>query len=109
MSTQLAEAWFAAFRGKDIAELERLLTEDFAHTSPFGEIKPRQAYLDLVRANPQAFFSPVIELQDIFDCGDKVAVRYLVNDSPACDCIYARDGQIAEIFSYYHYGEKPTM
>ena len=109
MSRQLAEAWFAAFRNKDIAQLERTLAEDFVHSSPFGEIKPRQAYLDLVRANPEAFFSPLIEVLDMFDCGDKVAVRYLVNNNPACDCIYVRDGQIAEIFSYYHYGEKPTM
>lgn len=109
MSRKLAEAWFEVFRNRDIDKLARLLAEDFVHTSPFGEIKPRQAYLDLVRANPQAFFSPVIEILDLFDCGDKVAVRYLVNKNPACDCIYARDGQIAEIFSYYHYGEKPVM
>lgn len=109
MSKKLAEAWFAAFRDKDIAQLEVTLAENFVHTSPFGEIKPRQAYLDLVRGNPQAFFSPVIEILDMFDCGDKVAVRYLVNDNPACDCIYAQDGRIVEIFSYYHYGKKPVM
>lgn len=109
MSTKLAEAWFEAFREKDIAKLERALAENFVHSSPFGEIKPRQAYLDLVRANPNAFFSPVIEILDMFDCDDKVAVRYLVNKNPACDCIYAQNGQITEIFSYYHYGEKPVM
>lgn len=109
MSSKLAEAWFEAFREKDIDKLAGTLAEDFAHASPFGEIKPRQAYLDLVRSNPEAFFSPVIEILDMFDCGDKVAVRYLVNNNPACDCIYARDGQITEIFSYYHYGKKPVM
>lgn len=109
MSRKLAEAWFEAFREKDIIRLENTLAKDFIHTSPFGEIKPRQAYLDLVRSNPDAFFGPVIEILDIFDCGDKVAVRYLVNENPACDCIYARDGRIVEIFSYYHYGEKPVM
>jgi hypothetical protein len=109
MSTKLAEAWFEAFRQKDINKLESTLTEDFSHSSPFGDIKPRQAYIDLVKANPEAFFSPVIEIQDMFDCGDKIAVRYLVNNNPACDCIYIRDGQISKIFSYYHYGKKPTM
>ena len=109
MSRELAEAWFEAFRDRDITKLALMLDEEFVHTSPFGEIKPRQAYLDLVRANPEAFFSPVIEILDMFDCGDKVAVRYLVNKNPACDCIYARDGQIVKIFSYYHYGEKPVM
>ena len=109
MSRKLAEAWFEAFRNKDINELANTLAEDFVHSSPFGEIKPKQAYLDLVRSNPEAFFSPVIEILDVFDCGDKVAVRYLVNTNPACDCIYARDGQITEIHSYYHYGKKPVM
>lgn len=109
MSKKLAEAWFAAFRDKDIAQLEDMLAENFVHTSPFGEIKSRQAYLDLVRVNPEAFFSPIIEILDVFDCGDKVAVRYLVNNNPACDCIYAQDGRIVEIFSYYHYGKKPVM
>jgi len=109
MSRKLAEAWFEAFRSEDIDQLERILAEGFVHSSPFGAIGPRRAYVDLVRANPRAFFSPVIEIQDILDCGDRVAVRYLVNKNPACDCIYVRDGQIAEIFSYYHYGKKPTM
>lgn len=109
MNKNLAETWFEAFRNKDIDQLERTLTEDFVHTSPFGEIKSRQAYVDLVRSNTEAFFSPVIEIEDMFDCDDKVAVRYLINKNPACDCIYARDGRIARIFAYYHYGEKPSM
>ena len=95
-----------AFRDRDITNSKpRLLKISFMQV-PFGEINSRQAYLDLVRANPEAFFSPVIEIQDMFDCGDKVAVRYLVNKNPACDCIYVQDGQITSIFSYYHYGKK---
>lgn len=109
MRVKLAEAWFGAFRDKDIDKLEQILAEEFVHSSPFGEIKSRQAYLDLVRAYSESFFSPVTEILDQFDCGDKVAVRYLVNKNPACDCIYIQDGKITEIFSYYHYGKKPTM
>ncbi len=109
MSKQLAEQWFEAFRNKDIVKLESTLAEDFVHSSPFGEVNSRQAYVDLVKANPVAFFSPVIEIQDILESGDKVAVRYLVSGNPACDCIYAEDGKIAKIYSYYHYGDKPTM
>ena len=109
MSRELVDTWFNAFRDKDISKLERGLAEAFVHASPFGEIKGKQAYLDLVRANPEAFFSPLIKILDVFDAGDKFAVRYLVNDNPACDCIYVRDSQIAEIHSYYHYGDKPTF
>ncbi|MEM7114230.1 MAG: nuclear transport factor 2 family protein [Chloroflexota bacterium] len=107
MSREVVDAWLDAFREKDISKLK--LAEDFLHSSPFGEIKGRETYLALVRANPQAFFSPTLTTIDVLDCGDKFAVRYLVNGNPACDCIYVRDGEIAEIYSYYHYGEKPSF
>lgn len=109
MSRTVVDAWFDAFREQDISILERNLADDFAHASPFGIVKGKQAYLDLVRENPQAFFSPTIEILDVVDGGDKLAVRYLVNGNPACDCIYVRDGQITEIYAYYHVGKKPLV
>ena len=109
MSKNLAEAWFEGFRNKDAVQLENILAESFVHSSPFGEVKSRKAYMDLVKANPTAFFTPVIDIQDIISEGDTSVVRYLVSGNPACDCIYTKDGKITEIFSYYHYGEKPTF
>ena len=107
MTRKLVDAWFAAFREKDISKLE--LAEDFVHTSPFGEIKGREIYLNLIRDNEEAFFSPKIEILDVIEGGDKFAVRYLANSNPACDCIYVRDGQISKIHSYYHVGKKPAL
>lgn len=107
MNRKLIDGWFDAFREKDISKL--VLAEDFTHTSPYGVISGRKAYLDLVRENSEAFFSPVLEVLDVIEDGDKFAVRYLVNKNPACDCIYVRNDQIAEIFSYYHVGEKPAL
>lgn len=107
MNRKLVDAWFDAFRNKDLSLLE--LAEDFVHTSPFGEIRGRQTYLDLVRDNAKAFFSPEIEIVDVLACGEKYAVRYLVDGNPACDCIYVRDARIARIYSYYHVGEKPVL
>lgn len=109
MSSSPLDAWFGAFREKDISALDNLLAEDFVHSSPFGEIKGRQAYLDLVRSNEEAFFSPVIEILDVLECGEKFAARYLMNGTPACDCIYVRHGQISKIYSYYHLGETPEL
>jgi hypothetical protein len=107
VNRRIAEAWLDAFRSKDISKLE--LAEDFVHTSPFGEIRGRKNYLDMVRENSDAFFSRTIEVLDVFDCGDKFAVRYLIDESPACDCIYVRDGQIAKVYAYYHFGQKPVL
>lgn len=109
MSNATVDAWFGAFWQKDVDKLESVLADQFAHSSPFGVIESRKAYIELVRANPEAFFSPEIEIQDIIDSGHKVAVRYLINGNPACDCIYTSGGIITTIFSYYHHGPKPSM
>jgi ketosteroid isomerase-like protein len=107
VSRELVDSWFDAFRERDLSKLH--LAQDFVHTSPFGEIQGRDAYLDLVRDNLEAFFSPTLEIIDVLESGDRFAVRYLVNGNPACDCIYVEDGQISRIYSYYHYGEKPSF
>lgn len=107
MSRQIVDDWLGAFREKDISKLK--LAEDFIHTSPFGEIKGRDTYLNLVKANTEAFFGAELVTLDVLADGDKFAIRYLVNGNPACDCIYVRDGEIAKIYSYYHYGEKPVL
>lgn len=107
MSRDLVDSWFDAFREEDLSKLH--LADDFLHSSPFGEIKGRDAYLDLVRDNSEAFFSPTLEIIDVLDSGDRFAVRYLVNGNPACDCIYVEDAMISRIYSYYHYGEKPSF
>lgn len=107
MNRDIVDAWFDAFREKDISKLN--LAEDFVHTSPFGEIKGREAYLELVRKNAEAFFGPTIEILDVIEGGDRFAVRYLVDGNPACDCIYVQGGEISEIYSYYHVGAKPVL
>ncbi len=107
MARKVVDDWFDAFRAKDISKLK--LAETFVHASPYGEIRGREAYLNLVRENTEAFFSPTITILDIIEDGSKFAVRYLVDNNPACDCIYVQDGLISEIFSYYHIGEKPVL
>ena len=107
MSMQLALAWFDAFRQRTLEDLA--LADSFVHTSPFGIIRGRQAYLELVQANESAFYSPTLEVVDTIAGETSVAVRYLVNGNPACDWIYTENGQITRIFSYYHYGENPSF
>lgn len=107
MSRHVVDDWFAAFRERDTSKLR--LADDFVHASPFGEIHGATAYLDLVEGNSEAFFSAAIEIEDLLECGDKYAVRYLVNGSPACDCFQIRDGVIVRIDSYYHVGPPPPQ
>lgn len=107
MSRKLVDAWFGAFRAKDLSGLE--LAEDFVHSSPFGEVRGRDSYLEMVRENPDIFFTKTIDIVDVFDCGDKLAVRYQVDQTSACEFIYVRNGKIARIDAYYHFGEKPVL
>ena len=84
------------------------MSEDFTHSSPFGVIEGRDASLVTVRENAEVFFSPQLEVIDVIKGDGKYAVQYLVNGNPTCDCIYAPKGEISKIYSYYHYGEKPS-
>ena len=107
MSRKVAENWLHAFQQKDISLVA--LAEGFTHSSPFGVVEGRDTYLNMVRANEAAFFDVELEVQDIITEGDKIAIRYLLNGNPACDCIYIEGDQIAHIHSYYHIGEKPSL
>lgn len=107
MTRKTAVAWLDAFRKKDISILEENLAEDFVHTSPFGEIKGKKAYLEQVRKQPEAFFDNDLKLIDALGSDDKFAVRYEVDGTPACDCIYISDGKISRVHAYLHVGEKP--
>ena len=107
MDRDVAVSWLEAFQAKDISLLQ--LADDFLHTSPFGEIRGKETYLDLVQANQEAFFGNPINVIDFLDGGDRFAVRYVVGQMEACDVIYVRNGKIAEVYSYYHFGEKPTL
>jgi hypothetical protein len=109
MSRSLADIWFDPFREKDVAKLEAALADDFTHTSPFGAIDGKAAYVDLVRRNEKMFFANPIEVVDVIDLGDRCAVRYVVGAMAACDCIYGADGKVSRVFSYYHVGEPPVM
>ena len=107
MNREIAESWLVAFQAKDISLLR--LADDFVHTSPFGEVRGKEFYLELVRANEDAFFENSIDVIDFLDCGDRFAVRYVVGEMQACDVIYVRGERIAEVYSYYHFGEKPVL
>lgn len=103
----LAEAWFGAFRDRNIAGAP--LANDFTHLSPFGVVEGRAAYVDLIAANEDAFYNATIEIVDVVERPGAAAVRYLVEGSPATDWIYERDGEIVSVYSYYHVGPPPTL
>jgi len=107
MTMNVIDEWFGAFRERNIDSAP--LAEDFTHTSPFGIVAGRQAYLDTVAANAAAFYGPDLEIVDTVESADVSVVRYLMDGTPATDWVYSRDGEITAIYSYYHLGPPPSF
>lgn len=67
------EAYFRAFRERDRPALERLLTPDFRHSSPYGRYDDRDRMLDEIWPSVGQHWAEGIE---IFGDGPEHMVRY---------------------------------
>ncbi|MDX1476797.1 MAG: nuclear transport factor 2 family protein [Saprospiraceae bacterium] len=99
--------WFSRWGEGDYHNLP--ISEDFRHTSPFGTIEGKQAYLDLVKANEDKFLGYHFEIHDSIFEEDRACVRYTAVQGDfrldVSEWHYLRDGLIGEIIAYYHIGE----
>lgn len=105
---QLVQDWFGKWETGDFENLP--LTNDFTHTSPYGTIKGKQAYVQLVAANKEQFLGHRFEIHDEL-CGEHSAcVRYTARQGDfslqASEWFYFKEGLIASIVSYYNVDEK---
>ena len=88
----------------DMLWLRERLAADFVHTSPFGRLEGREAYLAAVE--PLARKS-VRELRiiDVVGDGDSAAIWFENRTTngvvPSCDWLRAKHGTIVEIRSFY--------
>ncbi|MEM7298733.1 MAG: nuclear transport factor 2 family protein, partial [Bacteroidota bacterium] len=71
---QLVKEWFAKWNSGDYLNLP--ISENFKHTSPFGTIEGRKAYLDLVKENEDKFLGYVFEMHDALYEKNRACVRY---------------------------------
>ena len=103
----LVDTWFECWRKGNYLDLP--ITEDFSHFSPFGTISGKQAYLDLVSANPDKFLGTTITLLDRLEGPGSACVRYHLQQDDfelqVSEWIYAKDGLIHSVHAYYHIGE----
>ncbi len=107
-SKELIEKWFALWKSGDFENLP--ITDDFRHTSPFGTISGKAAYLELVRKNKDKFLGYVFDLHDGLYDDDRACVRYTGRQGDdfsldVSEWYYLNDGLIQEIVAYYHIGE----
>ena len=89
--------------------LDLPIADNFKHTSPFGTIDGKKAYLDLVQENKDKFLGYHFDIHDAIYEEDKACVRYTgVQGDFTLDVsewYYVKDGLIVEIIAYYHIGE----
>ncbi len=103
----VVSGWFEKWEEGDFLNLS--IAEDFKHTSPFGTINGKKAYLDLVKANKDKFLGHRFEIHDALYESNRACVRYTAIQGDfkldVSEWHYVRDNMITEIVAYYHIGE----
>lgn len=105
---ELVHAWFELWKTGDFEQLP--LAENFTHTSPYGKVEGKEAYLDLARANKEAFTGNTFEIHDTLFDVKRACVRYTMisptGTLKVSEWIYEKDGLISEIIAYYNLEEE---
>jgi len=105
---ELITDWFAKWDNGDFTNLP--IAENFKHTSPFGTIKGKKAYTDLVQNNKDKFLGYTFIIHDELVGEDHACVRYTAKQGDdfnldVSEWYYAKGDLIEEIIAYYHIGE----
>ena len=105
---ELVHKWFELWESGDFHNLP--LHDDFMHTSPYGVIQGKKAYLELVEANKDNFLGHRFKLHDEFYAEEKACVRYTGSKGGSelhvSEWYYMKDGRIHEIISHYSLGDE---
>lgn len=106
-SKELVKKWFKKWEEGDFYNLP--VSESFKHTSPFGTIDGKDAYLKLVEANKDKFLGHRFVIQDEIYEENKACVRYTAIQEDfnldVSEWYYIKDNLIELIVAYYHIGE----
>lgn len=103
----LVKDWFDTWGDGDFQNLP--IAVNFKHTSPFGTINGKSAYLDLVTANKEKFLGYQFDIVDAIYEDQKACVRYIASQTDfkleVSEWHYIQDNLIGEVVAYYHIGE----
>jgi len=107
-SNGLVKEWIDKWESGDYLNLP--LAKEFTHTSPYGVIEGREAYLDLVRQNEDKFLPVRFEIHESLYGDGVAAVRCTVHQAEgfsldASEWYYFKNGLILNVISYYHMGD----
>lgn len=101
---ELVKNWFDAWEKGDFHQLP--ISDSFTHTSPYGIIKGKAAYVELVAANQDKFLGHRFEIHDELYSSNHGCVRYTAVQGDfrleVSEWHYVKDGFIQEIVAYYN-------
>lgn len=100
----LVNKWFACWESGALKKLP--IAEGFTHTSPYGKIEGKSAYMDLVETNKDKFLGHRFVIHDAVYDQDKAVVRYTAIQEDfeleVSEWHFAKAGLIEEIIAYYN-------
>lgn len=100
----LARGWIEAWIRFDMDWLREHLSDDFAHTRPFGRLEGREHYLGVVEPMARKSVSE-LKIRDVVIAEDRAALWFENHTGGAiidtCDWVFVEDGQIRKIRSFY--------
>jgi hypothetical protein len=98
-------AYYRAFRDRDRAALERLLTPDFRHISPFGQFDQRDRMLDAIWTSVGQHWAEDIR---VYGDGPDYMVRYRHSTgADMAEFVRFESDRIAEIHVFMGRGAAP--
>ncbi len=105
---QLVKTWFDKWETGDFQNLP--ITDDFKHTSPFGTIDGKKAYVEMVKINTEKFLGYTFKIHDQIYGEEHACVRYTAKQGDTfqldvSEWYYMKGDLIKNIIAYYHIGE----
>ncbi|WP_299552007.1 nuclear transport factor 2 family protein [Seonamhaeicola sp.] len=104
---QLVNKWFDVWERGDFENIP--VSDNFSHTSPFGTISGKKAYLALVSLNKEQFLGHDFIIHDIISENNKACVRYTAVKGDfrldVSEWHYCNNNLIEKIIAHYHIGE----
>lgn len=96
--------WFSKWEQGDFHNLP--ISENFKHTSPYGTIDGKAAYIRLVDANKEQFLNHHFDIHDELYGDNKACIRYTAKKKnfvlEVSEWHFFKNGLIEEIVSYYN-------
>ncbi len=103
----LVRRWFEIWEKGDYENLP--ISDNFQHSSPFGIIKGKNEYAELVAANREKFLGYQFKIQDELYSKNSACVRYIAQQGDfsldVSEWYYFKNNLIEEVHAYYHIGE----